>query len=104
MQTQTSVIAGLQCDEPTTQNRKSTKRDKFDIILKILNLARTPVRKTHILYKANINFYQLRRYVDLLIGVAMIEEIESPFRGYRITEKGIQFIKMFEQETNILQY
>ncbi len=56
------------------------------------------------LYKANINFYQLTRYLDLLTKVGMIEEVESPFKGYRITEKGQQFIKMFEPTNDGIKY
>ena len=103
MQTQTSVIAGLQCDTPKIQNQKPAKRDKFIIMLNILNLARTPVKRTRILYGANINFYQLTSYLDLLMKVGMIEEKELPSRSYRTTEKGLEFIKMFEQETDIRQ-
>ncbi len=86
------------------QNTKSVKRDKFGIMLDILNISRTPIKRTHVLYKANINFYQLTRYIDLLTKVGMIEEVQSPFKGYRITEKGLQFIKMFEPTNDGIKY
>ncbi len=86
------------------QNTKSVKRDKFGIMLDILNISRTPIKRTHVLYKANINFYQLTRYIDLLTTVGMIEEVQSPFKGYRITEKGLQFIKMFEPANDGIKY
>lgn len=85
-------------------NAKSVKRDKFAIMLKILNISRTPIKRTHILYKANLNFYQLTSYIDLLKAVGMIEEVEAPFKGYRITEKGLQFIKMFEPHAGVTNY
>ncbi len=87
-----------------TQNEKSVKRDKFAIMLNILNLARTPIKRTQILYRANINFYQLTRYLELLIKVGMIEEKDSPTRNYRTTEKGLEFIKMFEPKAEIIEY
>ncbi len=87
-----------------TQNTKSGKRDKFAIMLKILNISRTPIKRTHILYKANINFYQLTRYLDLLGKLGMIEAIVSPYRSYRITEKGVQFIAMFEGKVDSIKY
>lgn len=86
------------------ENTKSVKRDKFAIMLKILNISRTPIKRTHILYKANLNFYQLTSYVDLLTSVGMIEEVEAPFKGYKITEKGLQFIKMFETKSGVTEY
>jgi predicted transcriptional regulator len=87
-----------------TQNEKSVKRDKFAIMLNILNLARAPIKRTQILYRANINFYQLTRYLDLLIKVGMIEEKDSPTRNYRTTEKGLEFIKMFEPKAEVIEY
>ncbi len=86
------------------QNPKPVKRDKFAIMLDILNISRTPIKRTHVLYKANINFYQLTRYLDLLTKVGMIQSVESPFKGYRITEKGLQFIKMFESASDGIKY
>ena len=79
------------------QNIQPVKRDKLAILLDMLQVCRTPVKKTHILYKANINFYQLTRYLNLLSAVGMIETVKSPFNGYRITEKGSQLINMFER-------
>lgn len=77
------------------ENQKST-RDKLAILIDMLTVCRTPVRKTRILYMAKLNFYQLTKYLDLLIELGMIEAVESQFKCYRITEKGLQFIKMFE--------
>jgi predicted transcriptional regulator len=48
------------------------------------------------LYRANLNFYQLTKYLDLLLRFNMIQEVESPFHGYRTTEKGLQFLGLFE--------
>ncbi len=77
------------------QNAGYIKRDKLDILLGILNIANVPVKKTHILYKANINFYQLTRYLDLLLGLEMLEPIDEPYKGYRITERGRQMLHLF---------
>ncbi len=77
------------------QNVRYVKRDKLDILLGILDIASTSVKKTHILYKANINFYQLTRYLDLLKHLEMLEEVSEPFNGYRITEKGRQMLNLF---------
>jgi predicted transcriptional regulator len=70
------------------------KRNKLDIIFNILEITMTPAKKTHILYRANINFYQLTKYLDFLLRLEMVEEIEHP-RRYRITEKGKQVLNLF---------
>jgi predicted transcriptional regulator len=71
------------------------RRDKLDIILRILEIGNTPVKKTHILYKAGINFYQLSRYLDLLLKIGMVEQINEPHVAFRTTEKGRVMMNLF---------
>lgn len=75
---------------------QNVKRDKFDIVQKMLDIAREPVKKTHLIYRANINFAQLVRYLNFLVSSGMLEYIEEPFRGYRTTEKGLRFLALFD--------
>ena len=86
------------------QNGENVKRDKLDILLGILGIATSTVKKTHILYRANINFYQLTRYLDLLLNLEMLEEVNEPYKGYRTTGKGRQMLELFNhselEETN----
>jgi len=79
-----------------TQHLQSDmRRDKLDIILRILEIGNSPVKKTHILYKAGINFYQLSRYLDLLLKTGMMEQINEPFAAFRTTEKGRVMMNLF---------
>ena len=71
------------------------RRDKLDILLEILEITRQPVKKTHILYTARINFFQLTKYLDLLLAIGMVEVVSSPFEGYVITDKGRILTKLF---------
>lgn len=73
-----------------------TKRDKLDILLRILEVTLTPAKKTHVLYRANLNFYQLNKYIDELVNLGLIMEVEEPFKGYMATERGRQFLKMMK--------
>ena len=83
-------------DDVLTQDIHSDiRRDKLDIILRILEVGNSPVKKTHILYKAGINFYQLSRYLDLLLKTGMMEEVQAPFVAYRTTEKGRVLMRLF---------
>ena len=79
---------------------QKSKRDKLTIMMRILDISRTAIKKTHLLYKANINFYQLTKYLDLLTSVSMLEKIEF---GYRITEKGLQFLHMLELKDSVIE-
>src|SRR5213593_3957721 len=71
------------------------RRDKIDIILTILEITNQPIKKTHILYTAKINFYQLTKYLGRIMNVGLIEEISEPFEGYRITQKGRVLLDIF---------
>ena|ERR1051326_3555123 len=73
-----------------------TRRDKLDIILKILAIGNVPLKKTHILYQGGIKYYQLTRYLDLLTKCGMVEQVTEPFSGYRTTEKGRILLGLFE--------
>lgn len=79
----------------TQHIQSDVRRDKLDIILRILAIGNSPVKKTHILYKAGINFYQLSRYLDLLLKTGMMEEVTEPYLAFRTTEKGRVMINLF---------
>jgi len=76
------------------------RRDRMDILLQILEIACQPTKKTHILYTAKINFYQLSRYLDLLLKIEMVEEVHEPIQGYKTTEKGRVFLRLFPNGTS----
>lgn len=77
------------------QAQQHQKRDMLAIMLKILDIANEPVKKTHILYSAGINFYQLSRYLNFLLKLGLLEEFKEPYAGYRTTEKGRACLKLF---------
>ncbi|HJS81625.1 MAG TPA: winged helix-turn-helix domain-containing protein [Nitrososphaera sp.] len=71
-----------------TDEKKPEKRDKLDLVLELLDATSEPTKKTHLIYRLRINYYQLTRYLDLLLKLEMVEEVSTPFEGYAITEKG----------------
>jgi predicted transcriptional regulator len=77
------------------QVRGQQKRDMLAIMLRILDIANEPVKKTHILYSAGINFYQLSRYLNYLLKLGLIEELTAPHQGFRTTEKGRACLELF---------
>jgi predicted transcriptional regulator len=77
------------------EEKKSEKRDKLDLLLELLEATSEPTKKTHLIYRLRINYYQLTRYLDLLLKLDMVEEVSKPFEGYTITEKGRLMISLF---------
>ena len=52
------------------------------------------LRKTHIMYKVNLNYKQLSEYLDVLKGYYLIEELtgEAGDIYFKTTDKGRQYI------------
>ena len=70
------------------------KRDRLDIMLSILEIARVPIKKTHILYRANVNYQQLVKYLTLLEELGMITNNNGI---YLITDKGRMFLDLLSK-------
>jgi len=72
----------------------SKRRDKHDIVLDILKIARSGKRKTHIMYKAKLSYCQLKAYLELLNDRGLLESNDG---FYHTTSKGLNFIKIYEE-------
>ncbi len=80
----------------------SKNRSRIDIYFDILTAARQSVRKTHIMYRSNISYKQLDKYLDILIECDLIkEESEDGATVYNVTNRGLTFIGLFE---NLSEY
>jgi predicted transcriptional regulator len=72
---------------------KQNKRNQIDIILKILDLCTEPIIQTHLMYKGNLSFLQLKYYLDylqireLIITTKSIIEHGITIETYRSYEK-----------------
>ena len=75
--------------------KKQDKRDQLDLLLELLKETKEPVKKTHILYRMRINYYQLSRYLNLLLKLGMVEEVKDPLEGFKITDKGRTMLSLF---------
>ncbi len=76
-------------------DQKQDKRDQLDLLLELLKETKEPVKKTHILYRMRINYYQLSRYLNLLLKLDMVEEVTDPLEGFKITAKGRTMLSLF---------
>ena len=57
-----------------------------------------PLKQTHIMYKANVNYMVLKEDLRFLIKLALVEEqtTEKNRAVFRVTQKGINVIKYFQ--------
>lgn len=73
-------------------------RGRSEIIAVILETANdsSGVNKTRIMYKAVLSYTQLREYLSLIIENGLLEYLEGE-HTYRITEKGIHFLQIYNK-------
>ena len=69
-------------------------RGRLDIVRDVLSIASVKVRKTRIMYGANLSFVQLEKYLSLLQGSELLEHDGDS--GYLVTERGIKFLQLYE--------
>lgn len=69
------------------------KRGRHDIVIKILKVARDGERKTKIMEKAGLSFYQIERFLKGLKDAGFITE-ESGI--WKTTRKGLHVIEACE--------
>ena len=72
----------------------TVRRDKITIMADLLGIMQEPRRLTHILYKSNMSYLQLVKYLDDLIERGLAEKKQIPHRSFAITSNGKLFIDL----------
>jgi len=79
-------------------------RGKFQIMGDVLLLATSGIKKTHIMYKANLSYEQVYLYLEELISKKLIEQdVSADGVVYRTTEKGRDFLSYYSHLTELLE-
>lgn len=69
-------------------------RDSLEIVRAVLSIVSVKVRKTRIMYGANLSFVQVEKYLRVLLGNGLLEhDVNS---GYLITGRGMKFLQLYE--------
>gem|GEM_PF-6702758 len=79
---------------------RSVRRNELTIMTHLLTYLIEPRRTTHILYRTNLSYYQLKKYLASLLRMGLAEEINEPHRAFRITEKGRMFMQIIDTESD----
>ncbi len=74
----------------------SGKRSAMEISADILKVTLNGAKKSHIIYKANINFQLGKKYLNHLTNSGLIIDSVNGNRLYLTTDKGMEYIKQFE--------
>ena len=74
-------------------NLRRTKTQIYLDILRSVERSRGKLKKTHIVYKANLTHSRLESYLDFLLSKGFLIEVENGGHVfYKITEEGLKFL------------
>ncbi len=68
------------------------KRNRFETMYTILKLCMKGLKKTHVMYRANLSHQQLEKYLAILLERNLLAIEED---NYVTTPKGVVFIEKF---------
>ncbi len=74
------------------------RRNDIDICADILKVARSGAKKTHLVYKANLNFEIVKKYLSRLSENRLIS---SENGHYITTEEGVKFLDTYQEFANM---
>jgi predicted transcriptional regulator len=99
----TLSIGHIEMMTPMSEQRKNN-RGKIQIMGDVLALGTSGIKKTHIMYRANLSYEQVHLYLGELIGKRLITQDVSP-EGvvYRTTEKGGEFLLHYTRLVEFLE-
>lgn len=78
-----------------------SRRQKADIVKEILELCRNPVNKTTIVYKCNLNFKIVKRYLNCCFVNGWLKQIG---KTYKTTVLGTDYLDILIPVVNNLQF
>ena len=86
----------------------AVQRSHWDIMASILRVVENADSKTHIMYKANLSYRQLERYLDLLLDkgllkVVAVEHHSRPAELFAATDRGLSFLNAYHVLKEVLR-
>jgi len=76
------------------ERRRRRYRRSLEIVRDMLSIASVRVKKTRIMYQANLSYRQMEKYFSsLLVGGLVACDDDS---CYLITRKGVEFLQLYE--------
>ena len=91
-----SAISSSSFERKKSKSNGGTNRRKIQITADILCLSTVAIKKTHIMYKANLSYEQVNYYLsDMLNNGLISQHILEDGIVYRTSEKGREYLKHY---------
>ena len=78
------------------------RRNAMEITINILEQAKSGINKTRLVYRTNLNFMLIQKYIDFLQAKNLIEVTSGPHMVYRTTQRGTELLEEFSKIKHIL--
>jgi len=92
----------------TLQLSKQHRRTHLDITADILRASVSGIRKTRLMYRCNLNFLRLEKYLSLLLQKDLLRSVvaKKSFSEnlFETTRKGKEFLKTYRSLEVLLTY
>ena len=81
----------------------NNRRSSIEVIADMLRLGQAGT--TEIMYSANMSYFQLQKYLKLLLQLELIEKvyIGNPMVSYRVTKKGLRLLRSIDSILEVLE-
>jgi predicted transcriptional regulator len=84
-------------------SERKNNRGKIQIMGDIMALATAGIKKTHIMYRANLSYEQVHLYLGELVEKRLVNQDVTPDGViYRTTEKGREFLLYYQRIAEFL--
>lgn len=87
----------------STEQPRVHKREYLEILACILDITQIGVTKTHIVFKANLNFAKATQYLQQLHTAGLLTVSPDKKQLYMTTAKGLEFLDRYYELTLYLQ-
>lgn len=84
-------------------SERKNNRGKIEIMADVLALSTAGIKKTHIMYRANLSYEQILYYLNQLLGKGLIaQDASDGALVYRTTEKGREFLACYSRMSELI--
>jgi predicted transcriptional regulator len=84
-------------------SERKNNRGKIEIMADVLALSTAGIKKTHIMYRANLSYEQILYYLNQLLGKGLIaQDVADSALVYRTTEKGREFLACYSRMSDLI--
>jgi predicted transcriptional regulator len=84
-------------------SERKNNRGKIEIMADVLALSTSGIKKTHIMYRANLSYEQILYYLNQLLSKGLIvQDASDGAIVYRTTEKGREFLACYSRMSELI--